>query len=193
MGQNAWLFAFAPIRLITAGGFVAVSYLKSRDSTGDLDYLVDPEFAGDKDIESALQSVVLSVAEQLSYNDEWINSDMAIFVTKKTRQALFEQAIKQGITLFKGENLEVLAAPVEWALERKLRRIHAANRDRKAEIDIADAIAFLRLLRERNNGPLDLEMVWKMNMNGFDLIPDYKTMQQVADAYRHKYREEIFI
>lgn len=70
MGQNAWLIAFAPIRLITAGGFVAVSYLKNRDSTGDLDYLIDPEFAGDKDIESALQSVVLSVAEQLSYNNE---------------------------------------------------------------------------------------------------------------------------
>lgn len=117
---------------------------------------------------------------------------MAIFVTKKTRQALFEQSIEQGITLFKGENLEVLAAPIEWTLERKLRRIHAANWDRKAEIDIADAVAFLKLLKERNNGPLDLEMIWTMNMNGFDLIPDYKTMQQVADAYRHKYKEEIF-
>lgn len=192
MGQNAWLIAFAPIRLITAGGFVAVSYLKNRDSTGDLDYLIDPEFAGDKDIEGALQNVVLSVAERLSYNDEWINDDMAIFVTKKTRQALFEQAIKQGITLFKGENLEVLAAPIEWALERKLRRIHAANRDRKAEMDIVDAIAFLKHLKARNNGPLDLETIRTMNMNGFDLIPDYKTMQQVADAYRHKYNEEVF-
>lgn len=33
MGQNAWLIAFAPIRLITAGGFVAVSYLKTRIAT----------------------------------------------------------------------------------------------------------------------------------------------------------------
>ncbi|KAJ9491701.1 hypothetical protein VN97_g1514 [Penicillium thymicola] len=145
-------------------------------------------------IESALRSVVFSVAEQLSYSDGWINDDMAIFVTKKTRQALFEQGIgiKQGITFFKGENLEVLADPIEWALERKLRRIHAANRGRKVEIDIADAIAFLKLLEERNNGPLDLEMIRKMNMNGFGLIPDHKTMQQVAGAYRHKYKEEIF-
>ena len=37
MGENPWLIAFAPIRLITAGGFVAVSYLKNRESTGDLD------------------------------------------------------------------------------------------------------------------------------------------------------------
>ena len=132
------------------------------------------------------------MAERLSYNDEWINNDMAIFVTKKTRRALFEQATKQGITLFKGENLDVLAAPIEWALERKLRRIHAANRDRKADIDIADAIAFLKVLKESNNGPLDLETIRTMNMNGFDLIPDHKTMQQVADAYRHKYNGDIF-
>ena len=94
--------------------------------------------------------------------------------------------------LFKGENLEVLAAPVKWALECKLRRIHTTNQDQKVEIDIADAIAFLKLLKECNNGPLDLEMIWTMNMNRFNLIPDYKTMQQVADAYRHNYKEEIF-
>jgi hypothetical protein len=148
--------------------------------------------AGDKDIEGPLRGAVLDVAERLSYNDDWVNDDMAIFVTKKTRQALFEQATKQGIILFKGENLEVLAAPIEWALERKLRRIHAGNRGRKAELDIADAIAFLNVLKTRNEGPLDLESIRTMNMNGFDVIPDYKTMQQVADAYRPKYNEEIF-
>lgn len=67
MGQNAWLIAFAPIRLVTAGAFVAVSYLKNRDRKGDLNYLIDPEFAGDRDIEGALRSAVLSVAERLSY------------------------------------------------------------------------------------------------------------------------------
>jgi hypothetical protein len=74
-----------------------------------------------------------------------------------------------------------------------LRRIHARNRGRKAELDIADAIAFLNVLKTRNEGPLDLESIRTMNMNGFDVIPDYKTMQRVADAYRHKYNEEIFI
>ncbi|KAJ6167367.1 hypothetical protein N7497_000210 [Penicillium chrysogenum] len=174
------------------GGFVAVSYLKNRESTGDLDFLIDPEFAGDKDIGGALQGAILDVANRLSYNENWVNDDMAIFVTKKTRQALFEQAVKQGVTLFKGQNLEVLAAPIEWALERKLRRIYAANRDRKAEGDSADAVAFLNVLRTRNNGPLDLESIRTMNMNGYDVVPDYKTMQRVADAYRQKYNEEIF-
>ena len=38
---------------------------------------------------------------------------MAIFIMDKIRQTLFEKAIKQGITLFKGENLEILVVPIE--------------------------------------------------------------------------------
>ncbi|KAJ5091892.1 hypothetical protein NUU61_006762 [Penicillium alfredii] len=192
MGQDVWLAAFAPIRIITAGGFLAVSYLKNRDSTGDIDYLIDPEFVGDKEVQDALHKAILSVARQLQYNNEWINEAMAIFVTKTARQQLFQEAEKQGIVLFKGENLEVLAAPIEWALERKLRRIHAADRDRKAELDMVDAVAFLKHLREQNNGPLDLESIRTMNVNRFDLLPDHRTMQQVADAYRQEHNEEIF-
>lgn len=192
MGSNPWLVAFAPIRILTAGGFLAVSYLKNRDSTGDLDYLMEPEYVGDEDIQRALDTAVQHVALRLRYNDEWMNDAMSIFVTKKSRQVLFERALKDGLTLFKGEHLEVLAAPIEWVLERKLRRIHGASRDRKAETDMSDAVAILKSLRTRNNGPLDLESIRTMNANGFDVLPDYGTMQKVADEYRRQYNEEIF-
>lgn len=192
MGRDDWLIAFAPIRLISAGGFLAVSYLKNRESTGDVDYLIDPEFADDKEIQNAFHEAVMSVAEKLHFPTDWINEAVAIFVTKKTRQTLFELAEKQDITLFKGENLEILAAPIEWALERKLRRIYAAKRDRKADLDLTDAVALLKQPRTRNNGPLDLETIQTMNMNGFDVIPDYRTMHQVADAQRREYDEDIF-
>ncbi|KAJ0414256.1 hypothetical protein BJY00DRAFT_34975 [Aspergillus carlsbadensis] len=192
MGHSAWLTAFAPIRLVSTGGFLAVTYLKNRDSTGDIDYLIEPEFAHDEDIQSALKEAVTSVAEQLTYNDDWINEAMAIFVTKEARESLFEQAEKQDIILFKGENLVILAAPLEWSLERKLRRIYTGNRVRKADLDMADAVALLRQLRERNNGPLNVEYIRTMNLNGFDVSPDHRTMQRVADAYRGKYNEEIF-
>ena len=83
MGQNVWLAASAPIQLITAGGFLAVSYLKNRDSTGDVDYLIHPEFAADKDIQNSLHSTIRTVARQLQYDDDWINEALAIFVTPK--------------------------------------------------------------------------------------------------------------
>lgn len=192
MGQDVWLIAFAPIRIISAGGFLAVTYLQNRESTGDVDYLIEPSLAGDKEVQGALHEAVRSVARKLEFNKDWFNEAMAIFVTQKTRQTLFEQAEKQGIILFKGENLEILAAPIEWALERKLRRIHTGNRDRKAEIDMADAIAILKHLRTKNNRPLDLESVRTMNANGFDVLPDHRTMRQVADEYRRVHNEEIF-
>ncbi|KAL3464492.1 hypothetical protein BJX64DRAFT_91810 [Aspergillus heterothallicus] len=192
MGRNPWLVAFAPIKFVTAGGFLALSYLKCRDTTGDLDYLIDPEFSGDQDIQRALHGAIRSVAQRLKYNDDWANEAMAIFVTKKSREIVFEQAETQGIVLFKGENLEILAAPLEWALERKLRRIYAANRGRKADLDMADAVALLKHLRERNKGPLDADFIRTMNLNGFDVVPDHGTMQQVADEYRRKFNEDIF-
>lgn len=192
MGNNAWLVAFAPIRVLTAGGFLAVTYLKNRDSTGDLDYLIEPEYVGDQEIQRALDDAVRNVALRLRYNDEWMNDAMSIFVTRKARQDLFERALRDGVTLFKGEHLEVLAAPIEWALERKLRRIHGTSRDRKAESDMSDAVAILKYLRTRNDGPLDLESIRTMNVNGFDILPDEGTMQKVADEYRRVYNEEIF-
>ncbi|KAL5340241.1 hypothetical protein BJX70DRAFT_128103 [Aspergillus crustosus] len=192
VGRNVWLTAFAPIKLVTAGGYLAVTYLMNRESTGDLDYLIEPEFAADHDIRSAFDEVILAVAERLNYNDEWLNGAMAIFVTKDTRGVIFKQAEKQGITLFKGENLEILAAPIEWALERKLRRIYGGKRDRKADLDMGDAVAILEHLRTRNGGPLDLEAIRRMNLNGFDVLPDHATMQRVAQEYRRKYNEEIF-
>jgi hypothetical protein len=192
MGRSVWLTAFAPIRLVSAGGFLAMTYLKNRDSTGDIDYLIEPEFAQDQDIQSALREAVTSVAEQLAYNDDWINEAMAIFVTKEARESLFEQAEKQDIILFKGENLEILAAPLEWSLKRKLRRIYTGNRDRKAQSDMADAVALLKQLRDKNKGPLNVESIRTMNLNGFDVSPDHGTMKGVADFYRRTYNEEIF-
>ncbi|KAJ5707745.1 hypothetical protein N7488_007546 [Penicillium malachiteum] len=192
MGTDPWIIAFAPIRIISAGGFLAVSYLKHRDSTGDIDYLIDPEFAKDKDVQDALQRAILSVARELDFSKDWINESMGIFVTGEARESLFTRAEEQNIVLFKGDNLEILAAPLEWALERKLRRIYASDRGRKAELDMTDAVALLDALRERNDGPLDMESVRRMNANGFDVLPDIRIMEKVAGEYQAKYNREIF-
>ncbi|RAH67334.1 uncharacterized protein BO66DRAFT_413705 [Aspergillus aculeatinus CBS 121060] len=154
VGSDEFIVALAPIRLIAAGGFLAVTYLRSRESTGDIDYLIDPEFAGDQHIQVPLQKAIRSVAHQKGFTNKWINEDMAIFVTKKARQTLFGKAEKQNIVLFSGENIEAL--------------------------------------KLRNKGPLDQESVRRMNMNGFDVLPSYETMQRVSREYQQKYNEDIF-
>ncbi|KKZ67178.1 hypothetical protein EMCG_07123 [[Emmonsia] crescens] len=54
IGKNELLIAFAPITLLSAGGFLAVNYLKNRESTMDLDYFLEPQWAHDDDIRMML-------------------------------------------------------------------------------------------------------------------------------------------
>lgn len=190
--KDGWLTAFAPFTLLAAGGFLAVSYLKSRESTDDLDYLLEPQWAQDNDIKRPLREAMERVGAQMQFNDKWINEDMALFVTKESREYLFEEAHKQNIVLWQSPNVLVLAAPMEWALERKLRRLHAADRGRKAEFDLQDALALLKYLKDKSNGPLDREHIRNLNVNTFDVLPDFATMDRVAAAYRKKYNEEVF-
>ncbi len=78
-------------------------------------------------------------------------------------------------------------------MERKLRRITAVDRGRKSELDLEDALAMLKHLKDRNNGLLlDRESIRGLNVNSFDVVPDSVTMDLVAAAYRAKYDEEIF-
>lgn len=60
----------------------------------------------------------------------------------------------------------------------------------QAETGISDAVAVLKQLREKNGGLLDAETIRTMNMNGFEVVPDYRTMQLVGDEYRRTH--EIF-
>ncbi|KAL1952702.1 hypothetical protein VTO42DRAFT_4424 [Malbranchea cinnamomea] len=192
LAKYEMIVAFAPITLISSGGFLAVAYLKNRTTTGDLDYLLAPEWAADEDIKTPLRDAIFKVAKELNFNYEWANEDISLFVTNTARVSLFEQAERQGIVLFEGEQIRVLAAPIEWAVERKIRRLYAGNRERKAEFDMSDCLAMLKCLRDRKNGPLDREYNRTLNINGFDVLPDDKTLDAIAAAYRDKYEEEIF-
>jgi hypothetical protein len=192
MGKDPYIAALAPIRIIAAGGFVAVSYLKSRESTADIDYLLDPEWAQDHDIKIPLREAMAKVAEQLQFSEDWINEDLSLFVTSSAREYLFRTAEEQNIVLWEGANLRIMAAPLEWVLERKLRRIHTGTRGQKAEYDMQDCIALLKCLRDRNGGPLDKNYIATLNVNSFDVVPDSATIEHVSAEYKKKFNEEIF-
>ncbi|QSS51773.1 hypothetical protein I7I53_07196 [Histoplasma capsulatum var. duboisii H88] len=192
MGRDPWICAFAPITLLSAGGFLAVSYLKNRESTSDLDYFLEPQWADDEDIKKPLRNAVSSTGKALDFVDGWANDDMAFFISYRSRQLLFEEAKKQNIVLWEGLNLRILAVPLEWALERKLRRIHNGMQDHKRDSDTSDALALLKTLRVRNGGPLVREYIRTLNMCSTEMLPDSATMDEIAAAYRSMYNEEAF-
>ncbi|KAL5333476.1 hypothetical protein BJX70DRAFT_61233 [Aspergillus crustosus] len=192
LGKFDFIVAFAPIKLITAGGFLAVNYLRNRDTTKDLNYLLDPEWAADDDIKKPLEQAILRVSKRLQISDLWATEDMASYVTKETRIHLFRKALKQDIILFRGDNLIILAAPIKWALKRKIRWMFAPGRDRRVEVDMCDLLALLKCERDRKGGPLNREHLRTQSVNSFDVVPDTAGMEQIAAAYREKYKDEIF-
>ncbi|KAL4915781.1 hypothetical protein BDW62DRAFT_120375 [Aspergillus aurantiobrunneus] len=192
LGKFDFIVAFAPIKLITAGGFLAVNYLKNRKTTKDLNYLLDPEWATDEDIKGPLEQAILRVSQRLRISERWANENMAYYVTKETRIHLFRKALKQNITLFKGDNIIILAAPIKWALKRKIRWMFTPGQNRQVEIDMSDLLAMLKYSRDRKGGPLNREHLCTQSLSSFDVVPDASGMEQIAAAYREKYREEIF-
>ncbi|EZF11585.1 hypothetical protein H112_07390 [Trichophyton rubrum D6] len=125
MGENEMIYAFSPITVISPGGFLAVSYLKSRETTEDIDIIIDPQWTGDKDIILALRELFSSVGKKLGLDRKWVNDDVSLFLTQKAREQIFDAAGNQNIVLYEGPNLRVLGAPLEWGLESKLRRINS--------------------------------------------------------------------
>lgn len=193
MEKDEMLAAFSPITFLSTGGFLAICFLKNRKSTGDLDYLLEPEWAKDDDIKGPLHDAITRVTRRLNFCDEWLNEEMAFFVPERSRKYLFDKAQKQNIVLWEGRNLRILAVPLEWALERKLRRIHAGIQGPKRQADMSDAVALLKYLRDRNRGALDRERIRTLKMCSYEPPPSRTTMDLVASAYRSKYNEKAFI
>ncbi|KAL4943862.1 hypothetical protein BDV06DRAFT_220823 [Aspergillus oleicola] len=192
LGHFDFIVAFAPIKLITAGGFLAVNYLKNRDNTKDLNYLLDPEWATDEDIKGPLEQAILRVSQRLGIRETWANENMSSYVTKETRIHLFRKALKQNIMLYRGDNVIIYAAPIKWALKRKIRWMFTPGQDRKVDIDMSDLLAMLKYMRDRKGGPLNQEHLRTQSLNSFDVVPDSAGMEQIAAAYREKYKDEIF-
>lgn len=121
-----------------------------------------------------------------------MNEEMAFFVPDRSRVQLFERAEEQNIVLWEGANLRILAVPLEWALERKLRRIHNDMQHSKRGSDMDDTLALLKYLREQNRGPLKREYIQSSNICSTEMPPDDFTMDEIAAVYRNMYNEDAF-
>jgi len=107
MSKSDFLAAFAPINVVTIGGFLSVTYFKNRESTGDLDYMIDPEWIEDDEIKTPLKDAINSVAKKEKLELDWMNDGLEIWATPTALKTIFEQAYAQNIILFDGQSLKV--------------------------------------------------------------------------------------
>lgn len=161
-----------------------MKFLGCRQSTEDLAY--------DEDVKKPLHSAITATAKTLGFNLKWANEGMATFVTKQDRERLFRLAEEQNIVLWQGENFRVLAVPLKWALERKLRRLHHRVNISKRQSDLEDALALLKYLKEKEGKQLDQEHIRTLDICSRETPPDQRTMEWIAESYQVKYGDKVF-
>lgn len=190
IGKSELLMSVAPIRLISVGGSLAVLLCRNRDSSTDIDCILDPQLAEDDDYAAEWNKVIKDAGDLVDFDDEWLNHQLAIFVRQDKRRTLFFESIEQDIILYEGDNLVIYAGRLDWALERKIRRIaHATNRRKQKNVDTPDAAAIVKLMTSRDDyaTPLSFEFIQGLNYNGFDVAPTHDAIREVARYYREKY------
>ncbi|KAG5988483.1 hypothetical protein E4U52_006540 [Claviceps spartinae] len=172
------LRAVAPVKLLSAGGFVAVTLFQNRLSTQDIDYIMDPNTNNGAKIKDKLQRAINSVARKHALSEEWINSRMEIFAVGETRQHLFRASIEQNVILWHGTHLIIYAAQWEWSLARKLKRIGSQRR----EVDVSDALEILAIVVRERGQPLTWEHVKSWDAIVYTPLDD-TAIAWVASAY----------
>ncbi|EEQ87576.1 hypothetical protein RJZ56_001386 [Blastomyces dermatitidis] len=192
LGEDEMIYAFSPITMVSAGGYLAVSYFQNRSTTEDIDVIIDPEHASDKELLCKMRTAMVTVGRDLGFGKKWINDSVALFVSKSARNSIFEDAEKQNIVLWSGENLRILAAPLEWGLETKLRRLSTKPHHLKSVTDTDDVLVILNSLIDRNKGLLERDAVRRLNRNGFDVAISYHVLDQIAEAYQQRYGNSPF-
>lgn len=164
IGNSDLLGAVAPIRFITVGGMLAVSVFGNRPATKDIDFLLDPNVDAVKEYREEVMRVIRDVAIAGNFNEDWMNDDFQIFVGRAKRPSLFMQSVEQGVMAYQGRNLLVYASRLDFALERKLRRISDPG-DRARDLDLSDAITLVHWLKGVGGHPLSIEYVRGLDEN----------------------------
>lgn len=178
----------APIRLMSVGGSMAVCLLKNRESSWDIDCMLDPNVAAVEEFADDFKAAVQRVSDIAEFEEGWLNRDLETFIHRPKRMALFLESVEQNIVIYPGVNLCVYAGKLEWALERKVRRIaHTRRAEQGKDVDMRDAAALIKQIVEKTGQPLTYDYVRGLNYNGFDLPPTEDALYRVARFYEHTY------
>ena len=177
--------------MLSYGGFLAVCLFGNRDSTKDIDVLIQPSVRDSPVHRDEWIRLTRSVAAELRYIRNWINDDLTVFVPGIHRQRLLEDSIEQGTVVFEGDNLVIWAGLWEFGLESKLYRLHShqignASIQVQDSNDIMDAVDLVHRIRGNSVHPLD--KAWVKDLKRFGPNPSFEDeINRVAQAYITKY------
>ncbi|KAI0477073.1 hypothetical protein GGR56DRAFT_388209 [Xylariaceae sp. FL0804] len=193
IGKSELLVSVAPLRCITVGGSLAVMLCGNRESTMDVDVMLDPNIRQADEYWAGFKSAIRQTGKHIGAGDKWMNEDLQIFVAREKREDLFLRSVESNILIYAGENVVIYAGDLYWALERKLRRVtYSAERGSTGKaVDLPDAAALIHQIRGgMGNPPLSMREIQQYNLNSFDLAPDDQSLRRVARLYYDTYGED---
>jgi hypothetical protein len=100
----------SPIILIAVGGFVSVCCLRSRDTTPEMNYFMDPYTQNYSEMESLLKVSIIKVAEQCQFSPEWAKDFVGPLPMGAPRERVADASVKQDDIIFDGVFIRVYAA-----------------------------------------------------------------------------------
>lgn len=159
----------------------------NRETTTDIDVLIDPSVDADGDYRTTVLEAINAVSKAHGFAEDWLNDQLRIFVKDDLRMLLFLESIQQNVLVYAGENLQIYAARLDFALERKLRRIAQRQGNRNIDHDVSDALAIVHHMVSNDGGPLSKEECVGLDENGFGLLIDEAAVDLVAERYLDKY------
>ncbi|KAJ6023494.1 uncharacterized protein N7446_013857 [Penicillium canescens] len=131
--------------IYVAGGAVNTIYLRSRHTTGDVDFFG----ANDKSRHLRDASKYAQQRSTCQLGANWFNNSMSLFLTRTIEQDLIAAARRQNAVLFSKPGLAVYAVPWEYALCGKTDRLTKSDR---RPYDTSDAVAYLSQCIKGNRG-----------------------------------------
>ncbi|KAF8550158.1 hypothetical protein OG21DRAFT_1514399 [Imleria badia] len=174
------------VSIVTVGGAVNTVLLKSRASTGDVDF-----FYRTKTASAIVHEVVEGgklAEKKLNLSSQWLNNHTVVFIEEGTIHDLYIEAIDQNEKVFSAKGLTVYAAPWNYALMTKLDR--AAQQGAKS-YDMADAVDYLeRLIHSRGEHAVkrsELE-AWAKQYKLSE--PTKAVMDKLATEFKEKHKKD---
>ncbi|THZ32116.1 hypothetical protein D6C91_00529 [Aureobasidium pullulans] len=146
------LAPFRPLELVACGGFVAVTCLRNRSESHDLDYFLNKRTFGRQydAVKTEMKRLIRKIADNLHFVPDWANDEITTFLSLLNNpEALFIESKQQGDVLHSDNNLVIYAAKWEWVLARKLKRLQGINRAQSPD-DWLDCISIATLLYIKN-------------------------------------------
>lgn len=148
---------------------LAVSIFGNRQSTKDIDNMVEPNADDAEKNRTELLAVIQAATEVGNYAPGWFNDKLKLFISREKRQQLFFHSFKQELVALQGTNMVIYVGSLDFGLERKLRRMEGRSVRIHGSNDASDAVATVHQLKGGSAHPLGLKYVRSLDRNGFGI------------------------